>query len=206
MEREEAKRKLSELIGVDLVSLAKSLDCELRPGGKLNKGWAGLTIERYLGLPRNSLRAPNFGSWELKQCSLKYLRSGNLVVKETVALTMLDPVEVAGKEFEESHLFMKIRKMLLLARIHESKEETRSIVHSVCEFDLRDGPVLQAIRQDYDAIRSVILEQGPTGLSGRIGRLIQPRTKGPGHGSRSRAFYARKPLVAHILELQPLEL
>jgi hypothetical protein len=30
------------------------------------------------------------------------------------------------------------------------------------------------------------------GLSGRMGVLIQPRTKGPGHGSTSRAFYARK--------------
>ena len=33
--------------------------------GKKNKGWAGYVIERYLGLPMNSSRAPNFGSWEL---------------------------------------------------------------------------------------------------------------------------------------------
>jgi len=32
-----------------------------------------------------------------------------------------------------------------------------------------------------------------------MGVLVQPRTKGPGHGSTSRAFYARKIFVAHIL-------
>lgn len=30
--------------------------------GRKNKGWAGHTLERYLGLPLNSLRALNFGS------------------------------------------------------------------------------------------------------------------------------------------------
>lgn len=31
--------------------------------------------------------------------------------------------------------------------------------------------------------------------------LVQPRTKGKGHGSTSRAFYARPHFVAHILNL-----
>ncbi len=32
-----------------------------------------------------------------------------------------------------------------------------------------------------------------------MGKLVQPRTKGQGHGSTSRAFYARTGFVAHIL-------
>jgi DNA mismatch repair protein MutH len=32
-----------------------------------------------------------------------------------------------------------------------------------------------------------------------MGVLVQPRTKGPGHGSVSRAFYTRAPFVARIL-------
>jgi hypothetical protein len=48
-------------------------------------------------------------------------------------------------------------------------------------------------------IRNVIRTRGFHHLSGSMGTLVQPRTKGPGHGSTSRAFYARSKLVARIL-------
>ena len=170
--------------------------------GKKNKGWAGHTLERVLHLPLNSSRAPNFGSWELKSTSLVYGRDGQLRVKETVAITMLDPVEILQKEFEESHLYNKLRKTLLVARIHESPEEHRSILHSIAEFDL-DNPALHAaLKADYETIRTEV--RSGRALSGRLGQYIQPRTKGAGHGSTSRAFYARKELVAHLLNITPI--
>lgn len=45
----------------------------------------------------------------------------------------------------------------------------------------------------------MIRTKGFEHLSGSMGVMVQPRTKGPGHGSRSRAFYARAALVAKIL-------
>jgi DNA mismatch repair protein MutH len=36
---------------------------------------------------------------------------------------------------------------------------------------------------------------------GWAGQLIQPRTKGPGHGSISRAFYARKAFLNRVMPL-----
>ena len=50
-------------------------------------------------------------------------------------------------------------------------------------------------------VRDAIRTSGFESLTGKMGVLVQPRTKGPGHGSRSRAFYARKALVARILAL-----
>lgn len=171
--------------------------------GKKNKGWAGHALERYLSLPLNSSRAPNFGSWELKSTSLvRSKRDGQLRVKETIAITMLDPVEVAQKEFEESHLYNKLRKTLLVARIHESQAEEQSLLHSIAEFDLDDLALHRALKADYDLIREVVINGGT--LTGRLGRYIQPRTKGAGHGSTSRAFYARPTLVAHLLNIAPL--
>ena len=38
-------------------------------------------------------------------------------------------------------------------------------------------------------------------LTGAMGAFVQPRTKGPGHGSTSRAFYARTKFVKMILNL-----
>lgn len=37
-------------------------------------------------------------------------------------------------------------------------------------------------------------------LTGKDGKWIQARTKGAGHGSRSRAFYARKRFIEKILD------
>lgn len=203
MERPEAIRLLRELLDQDLVEVAQRHGVNIFVEGRKNKGWAGHTLERYLGLPLNSSWAPNFGSWELKSTSLVAGRDGKLRIKETIAITMLDPVEVLAKEFEESHLYNKLRKTLIVARIHESTRDERSVLHSIAEFDLTDAALLQAIKADYETIRQVIRDGGT--LSGALGKYIQPRTKGAGHGSTSRAFYARKELVAHVLNITPLK-
>lgn len=122
MERSDAVALLQQILNQDLVTLASAHGVAIFVNDKKNKGWAGHTLERYLKLPLNSSRAPNFGSWELKSTSLKYRNDGQLVVKETIAITMLDPVEILQKDFEESHLYTKLRKTLIIARIHESQK------------------------------------------------------------------------------------
>jgi DNA mismatch repair protein MutH len=210
MERSEAIARIQLLVGTDLRSLAGELGVTVwrkGPDGRLllNKGWAGHTIERYLGLPLSSSRSPNFGSWELKLVSLRNRPRVGLCVKETMAITMLDPVEVQAKEFEESHLYIKLHKIVIVARTFESKEEKRSLLHSVGAFDLDDPVVYSKVKADYDLIRSEIRTKGFESLTGAMGELIQPRTKGPGHGSKTRAFYARTRFVAHILGLTTLQ-
>ena len=208
MEREEALTKLRLLIGQDLRPLAGPNQVTVEKGDKINKGWAGHVIERYLGLPLNSSQSPNFGSWELKVIPLKYLKSGVLQVKETMAVTMIDPVEVSKKEFEESHVYSKLRKIVVVSRIFETPKEEASRVYSVSQFDLDDPVTFATVKDDYDLIREAIIktatpDKAPnlSGLSGTMGKYIQPRTKGAGHGSTSRAFYARTGFVAHIVGL-----
>lgn len=199
MDRADALARLKVLVGCDLVDLGTKSGVTIWKGDRINKGWAGHTIERHLGLALNSSRSPNFGSWELKQVSLKARPDGTFKVKETMAITMIDPVEVAAKEFPESHLFLKLQRMLVVARVWESHSETRSLCHQVAEFDLGDQELYGQIKADYDLIRSVIRTKGFHFLSGSMGVLVQPRTKGAGHGSTSRAFYARGGLVGKIL-------
>jgi len=81
----------------------------------------------------------------------------------------------------------------------ESQDERSSMLVSVGSFDLRDRHVYAQVEADYEAVRKTIRTRGFAALSGRMGVLVQPRTKGPGHGSTSRAFYARKKFVAMIL-------
>ena len=202
MEKFKALKQLNALVGTDLRPLADKLKVTVWKDEKINKGWAGHTVERYLGLPINSAQSPNFGSWELKVIPLVQGPKTGLRVKETMAITMIDPEEVKAKPFDDSHLYAKLRKIVIVARIFESQKETSSVVYSVGTFDLDNPSTYEAVRDDYEFVRKMIRTKGFEALSGTMGKLVQPRTKGPGHGSVSRAFYARTPFVSKIVGLE----
>lgn len=204
LDRKEAVRRINWLAGKDLRALADEYKIPVWKNGHQNKGWAGLVIERYLGLPANSRQAPDFGDWELKVVPLRKDAVGALRVKESMAVTMIEPTEVLANPFADSHLYDKLRSMVVVSRIFESKEEFHSILHAAAEFDLDDAKIYAQVRDDYETIRGQIRKGGIDSLTGDLGKLVQARTKGPGHGSTSRAFYARPVLVAHILNLQKL--
>lgn len=214
MERSEALAKLKQLVGADLLKLAEDLQVPIHIkvnfDGKLvarvSKGWAGHTIERYLGLPLNSAQSPNFGSWELKVVPVRIRPRVGLCVKETMAITMIDPVEVKAKSFEQSHLYNKMRKMIVVARTFMDRTESSAKIYSVGTFDLEDPKIYVQVKADYDLVRTTLSTKGFDHLTGKMGKLVQPRTKGRGYGSTSRAFYARTQFVAHILGLKACDL
>ena len=206
MERQEALLKLSELMGKDLRLFADKYEVTVFKEGKRNKGWAGHVLERHLNLPINSSQSPNFGSWELKIVPLKYLQSGKLTIKETMAITMIDPYNVESTDFGNSHLLAKLRKLIVAARIWESTEEKRSILYAVTTFDLDDPAIYDQIKADYDLVRETIRTTGFSTLTGRMGVYIQPRTKGTGHGSTTRAFYARTTFLKQFIFPSPLRM
>jgi DNA mismatch repair protein MutH len=202
MDRNDAIEKLKKLENVDLVPLAHKYGVTVWKGARKNKGWAGHVLERYLGLPINSAQSPNFGSWELKVVPLKRLANGKIVVKETMAITMIDPYNVRATPFEESHLLAKLIKVVICARMFESQDERRSVLLRVTAFNLTDPSYYEQIKRDYEETRNCIIKIGFEHLTGAMGVFIQPRTKGAGHGSTSRAFYARTKFVAKILGLE----
>lgn len=202
MERTEALKKISLIVGSDLRKLAHEHKVTVFKDSKKNKGWAGHVIERYLGLPLNSSQSPNFGSWELKTISLKYLKDKTLSIKETMAITMIDPYNIERTKFEDSHLLMKLKKIIIAARIWEGQDEKTSTLHSVKTFDLDNPEIYKQIKADYDLVRETIIKKGFSSLTGRMGAFIQPRTKGAGHGSTSRAFYARTSFLKKIFEIK----
>ena len=204
LNRHEAVRRINSLAGKDLRAMADDYKIPVWKNGHENKGWAGLLIERYLGLPQNSRQAPDFGDWELKVVPLRKTADGTLRVKESMAITMLEPSEVLGNKFEDSHLYDKLRSMVVVSRIWESVREEHSMLHAAAEFDLDDPRINAQVRDDYETIRGRVRTHGIDSVTGDLGKLVQARTKGPGHGSTSRAFYARPVFVAHILNLQKL--
>ena len=205
LDREEAVTKLRNLIGKDLRLLASRFGVtvftdEVNHKGR-NKGWAGQVLERYIGLGINNAQAPNGGRWELKMVSLKKLRNGAMVPKETMQITMINPEQVKNTPFESSHLLAKLRETIICARLYNDINETKSLLISVGKFDLRAKELYEQVKRDYNLVRDTITKRGFGVLTGAMGVYVQPRTKGAGHGSISRAFYARPVFIKKILGL-----
>ena len=198
--RASAIKNLKEHIGQDLRKLASEYGITTYETGKQNKGWKGLVLERIAGLETNVSKAPNGLSYELKSVSFHYVKDG-LRPKETMAITMINPEELKAHSFFESHCWAKLKSMIFCAVMwHGENSETGELL-KVASLDFaEDDNLIQEIKTDYDFIREKLIKNGFESLTGRDGKWIQARTKGPGHGSVSRAFYARTGLVKKIFE------
>lgn len=195
-----AVQNLKRYIGQDLRSLALKMGITTYETGKQNKGWKGQVIERLAGLDNNSRKAPNGLSFELKSVSF-YTVKGVLMPKETMAITMINPAELKEHNFFESHCWAKLKGLVFCAVEWTGKNAQDAKLLEVTSLDfIEDDQIIKEIEADYELIRQKLITEGFAALTGKDGKWIQARTKGKGHGSTSRAFYARKELVAAIFD------
>ena len=199
--RATAIKNLSAYIGQDLRSLALERGITTFETGHQNKGWKGLILEQLAGLENSNAKAPNGLTFELKSVSFHYVQ-GELVPKETMAITMINPSELRAHSFFESHCWAKLKAIVFCAvRWHGKNSQSAELLRvTSLDFAETDDLILE-IKADYDRIRGKLIAQGFESLTGRDGKWIQARTKGAGHGSTSRAFYARTALVKKIFEI-----
>jgi hypothetical protein len=198
--RHQAIHSLSNYIGQSLDKLAVNYNITIEKNGKINKGWAGLTLERLAGLSNNSKKAPNGLGFELK--SVPYFRDKNglFTPKETMAITMFNSNEVAQEpDFFKSHLWEKTKSLVICIKSWYGPNQPTTELLKVYAMDLEDRDhIINTLQNDYHFFRNKLLSQGYDALTGSDGQLIQVRTKGEGHGSNSRAFYARKEFLKAI--------
>ncbi len=195
-----AIRNLKMAVGNDLRELAKQYGITTYETGKQNKGWKGLVLERVAGLENNVSKAPNGLSWELKSVSFHEVK-GKLVPKETMAITMINPEELKKHSFFESHCWSKLKAIIFCAVAWHGKNADTAELIKVTSLDFSEtDELIKEIQADYDFIRNKLITKGFKSLTGSDGKWIQARTKGAGHGSVSRAFYARTALVKKIFE------
>ncbi|MBE3128901.1 MAG: hypothetical protein IMZ60_04400, partial [Actinobacteria bacterium] len=95
-----------------------------------------------------------------------------------------------------------LRKTVVVARIVGCSIDEPSYIYSVIEFDLQ-GELYNAVKADYDLVRQTLFDpqKGFNSLTGKMGIYIQPRTKGAGHGTTARAFYARPRFLGKFIKL-----
>ena len=208
--RQIAIKNLKRYVGTDLATLASQFGIKPFLNGKQNKGWKGLLLERLAGLQTNTSKAPNGLTYELKSVAFRRrVRDNKLVPKETMAMTMINAEELKACSFFESHLWAKLKAMIFCAVEWEGPNAKRAKLLRVVSVDFKkNDPLVKEIKKDYDDIRSKLRREGFGSLSGKDGKWIQPRTKGPGGEAArsgaprpsSRAFYVRTKLVKEIFE------
>ncbi len=199
--RATAIKNLKKHIGQDLRKLALDHGITTYETGKQNKGWKGLVLERLAGLQTNISKAPNGLTYELKSVAFRKIK-GELVPKETMAITMINPEELKAHSFFESHCWAKLKTIVFCAVEWNGINSEEAKLLKVASLDFaEDDELIKEIEADYDFIRNKLIKQGFKALTGKDGKWIQARTKGPGHGSISRAFYARTTLVKKIFEI-----
>jgi DNA mismatch repair protein MutH len=206
--RATAIKNLKKYIGQDLRALALKYDITTYETGKQNKGWKGLVLEQLAGLQTNVSKAPNGLSYELKSVAFHYVKN-ELVPKETMAITMINPAELKAHSFFESHCWAKLKAIVFCAVKWNGKNSEAAELIKVASLDFaEDDELIKEIKADYDFIREKLIKHGFESLTGKDGKWIQARTKGigginPRTGKRrpiTRAFYARTSLVKKIFE------
>src|SRR4030043_2486995 len=206
--RATAIKNLKKYIGQDLRKLALKHGITTYETGKQNKGWKGLVLERLAGLQTNISKAPNGLTYELKSVAFRTVK-GELVPKETMAITMINPAELKAHSFFESHCWAKLKTIIFCAVKWNGKNSEAAELIKVASLDFaEDDELIKEIKTDYDFIREKLMKYGFESLKGKDGKWIQARTKGIGGinqrtGKRrpiTRAFYARTSLVKKIFE------
>uniref|UniRef100_UPI0039A4E360 MutH/Sau3AI family endonuclease n=1 Tax=Ornithobacterium rhinotracheale TaxID=28251 RepID=UPI0039A4E360 len=196
-----AIRNLKQYIGKDLATLAAQHNVTTFVAGKQNKGWKGLTLELLAGLTNDNKQAPNGLGFELKSTAFHKVR-GLWTPKETMAITMINAQNLIETPFYKSHCWEKLKAIVFCAVSWNGKDNPQAELLKIQSFDfLEDDTILKEIEADYEFIREKCRSQGFEALTGKDGKWIQARTKGAGHGSTSRAFYARKNLIKEIIDL-----
>ena len=176
--REEAMALLAPYLGQDLREQANLLGVTQQEIPPKNSGWVGHTVEWLLGQPPNNNQAPDFGSWELKTLTVRprpntqiWSPSGALV------LTQFHPRQLADLNFEESHLYAKVQKLLLAC--HEPCDSSGHGARMVrlCAYDL-EGEMLHAVSTEYQALQWAVRTHGVMGLQDLSTRLLGAQVDG----------------------------
>jgi DNA mismatch repair protein MutH len=185
---EQVKARLMETVVGQTANIPRTTD----------KGLVGKWLENQTGIPTSGA-CLDCSDGELKLFPIKpktarSRASTAFVAAETIAITMVDLDKLPTEPFEESRVFKKLENILYMPhhRYDESNIRFCTPIHMTSAH-----PAMAQIKADYEAIQSAVHRGEP--LSSSLGTYLQTRTKGPGHGSTSRAFYLRTTFVNEFL-------
>lgn len=172
--RAELSARLNLIMGRTLGELAALAQVEV-PGPSTGKGFAGQLIELFLGANARNLPVPDFMELgiELKTLSL----SADLNLKESTYICMADLKPTHFVPFEQSHLYHKLRDLLLVLVLAppELPLSQRPVVGYL--FYQPTSKVWAQMAADYNEFNELICSGHSTTITGSMGTILQLRPK-----------------------------
>jgi len=172
-----------------------------------NKGLPGLLLENFVGIPSSSA-CLDCRDGELKLYPVKRLKrngksniAGDLVPKETVAITMTKPETLVVTPWNYSRVKKKIEQILFVAYLREEDYITIPYMHYMSIYNPHHHELYKTFARDYYMIKEHYRMNGT--ISGDIGKYIQYRTKGRGGSApKTRAFYFRTNVMNSLEKIE----
>ncbi len=193
----------------NLAELATQYGVTIQKEGKVNKGWVGQVLDRVASTECVSAAQPDGPDYELKSVHV-VMRSGEWLPKETFAITMMNPRKILEETFEDSVLWHKLERLILVGHSYPEARRDEAYVRFVAPVDLSDGILKDEVEAYWTAVQRMVREGGIAKYSSRgtSSGYVQLRTKGSansrttcpvtGQEVKTRAFYATKRFVNYV--------
>lgn len=201
---------IKEAIAAESIAdLAKKHNVNPYKNGRYNKGWVGTTLDHVAKTKNISAALPDGQDYELKSVNVIW-RNNEWVPKETFAITMFNPTHILNENFEDSRVWHKLVRLILVGHSYLNDRKDDAIVRFISPVDVSDAALKQEIESYWNLIKETVKNEKIAAYSSRgtSSGYIQLRTKGSGSSKskcpftnqefNTRAFYATKQFVKYV--------
>ena len=209
---EELISNLNNLVGHNLVDLAKIADVPVPISPTHGKGFTGELLELLLGATAQNLPIPDFPKLGLELKTLPVDK--NLVPLESTFLSHAPLTNIRGLTFEKSPLYSKIIRVLFVVVIAQRDMDYQDRTVAGYFFYTPSKEDLEQIKRDYDELYELVKTGQVETINARIGHIIQMRPKGADGKAltdcigpdgeiiktRPRGFYMRRAYTAQLVK------
>ena len=164
-----------------------------------NKGNHGGFLENLTGIP-NSTACLDCSDGEVKTFPIKINKNGELVPKESIAVTMISKDIENNTPFLDSKVYKKLSKTVFIPYTRED-EYVKYLEPIIIDLNnIENIELLNILKNDYEEIQNYYLINKTLDGSSKLGKYLQNRTKGPGKQViKTRAFYLRSQFITEVL-------
>ena len=195
--RQEIRGQAERIVGKLLIDLQPT--APMVPSSPQTKGVVGGIYEAAFGIPPNSIAGPDFpgASIELKSVPI-LVAGGETRAKERISIAMIDFAALPLQTWDTAAVRKKLDQMLMIFYGWEPLQPIARFKTLAAGIWSPDSSTLQTIRADWQTIRDLVAAGRRDQVSESLTSILGAATKGPGHGSRSRAWSLKQPFVGWL--------
>jgi DNA mismatch repair endonuclease MutH len=195
---DEIEAVAKSLVGKPLIELQPAL-APMVPSSAKTKGTVGRIYEACFDIPANSRPGADFprAGIELKSVPI-LLSGGEAKAKERVSISMINFATLAGQSWESAEVRKKLAHMLMIFYGWEPLQPIARFRTLAAGIWKPDESTLKTIQADWQTVRDLVASGRREEVSESLTSILGAATKGPGHGSRSRAWSLKQPFVSWL--------